>query len=103
MRGHVEIVGIAVCSRYTDELAGRAIRPAMVGTIESTCVAAFLPAKNGPAVPTGIEKYVNVAMLIAGGNHRLQADHGGFEVAGLRQFALVSNVDPCLVEDIVQF
>lgn len=84
-----------------EQLAGIGEGPAVEGTGEAALVAVLAPAQHGALVRAGVDHRVQGAGLVAGDHHRLAADPGGVVVIGIGQLALVAQVHPVALEDVL--
>jgi hypothetical protein len=70
---------------------------------EHITVAALVRAHQVGAVPAPVEQDADLAVLAAHHDDRLQADLPADVIAVVGHFAVVSEIDPDLVEDVVHF
>lgn len=76
-------------------------RPAVERARQGHPVVGLAPADHGAAVCARIDQAVQVAVLVAGDDDGLAADVGGEVVARIRHLALVGEVDPVALEDVL--
>ena len=97
-----EALGIAGAVGHAQQLAGIGVGPRMVGATEAEGVARLLPADGIGAVSTHVQQHVDLVFGPAGDDHRLGADASGDVVARVGYLALVGDIDPAVLEDVVQ-
>ena len=73
----------------------------MERTGERAAVIRLASADHCAAVRARVDETVQLAVTVAGDDHRLAAYIGGEVVAGVRQLALVGEVDPIALEDVL--
>ena len=73
----------------------------MEGAGEGRLVAGLEACQLGAAVRAGVDEAVQLAGAVARDHHRLAADVGGVVVAVVRDLALVRQVDPVALEDVL--
>ena len=95
---------IVVAARvwYADQVAAIVVGPSVIGASERVRVAAVALAYGVAAMHTSVEHQVNRAVLVARNDYRLQADLARDVVAGLRNLALMRDVDPFAIPDFFQ-
>jgi hypothetical protein len=71
----------------------------MVAADEALRRAVLIHRELGAAMRAAIEHHVQRTAGVAGDDHRLPAHHGGVEAAGLRDLALMAQVQPGPAED----
>jgi len=72
----------------------------VIETLERLGVAVFLAADLGAPMRAGVEQSRNRAVGAAREQQAAAADLTGEEIAGLRQFRLVAEIEPAFVEDL---
>ena len=75
----------------------------MIGAAEGVRVAALALAYGVAAMGASVEQQMHLAGVVARDDYRLQADLARDVVAGLRDLALMRDVDPFAMPDFVQF
>ena len=76
-------------------------RPAVERAGQRRAVVGLAPADHRAAVRARVDQAVQFAVLVAGDHDGLTADVGGEVVAGVGQLALVGQVDPVALEDVL--
>src|SRR4029077_4661586 len=71
----------------------------MVGTLKRPRVAGFLTTDQRAAMSASVEQNAHNAVIAAHQNQRATCHGPRAEVAGVRDFGLMPNVEPALVED----
>jgi len=74
--------------------------PAVERAGEGGLVAALLAAQGGPAVGTGVQNRIELAILGPGDDHRLTTHRGGVVVARILNLAFMSQENPVAFEDV---
>src|SRR5579872_1778287 len=94
---------VAAGVRHTGKLAAIVIGPAMIGAPKGVRVAAIALAYGVAAMHTSVEQQIDLTVVVARDDHRLQSDLTRDEVARLRNLAFVGNVDPFARPEFVEF
>jgi hypothetical protein len=71
----------------------------VIGAADYVEIAVLALADEVAAVTAAVEKETDLAVVLTDHDDRLQADLAAHEVAGLRDFALVTDIDPDFVPD----
>src|SRR5271166_2516735 len=85
---------VAARIRHADQVAAIVIGPAVIGASERMRVAAVALAYGIAAMHTSVEHQLNLAVLVARDDDGLQTDLTRHVVAGLRNLALMRDIDP---------
>ena len=86
---------------HLEQLAGVVEGPAVEGAGEAGLVALLVAAQRGAAVRAGVDDGVEFARLVARDDDRLAADLRGEVVVRVGDLALVGQVDPVALEDVL--
>ena len=99
----VEVVRVARALGVLDleQRAVVAVGPAVERAGQGLAVVPLLAAEHRAAVRAGVDQAVQPAVLVARDHDRLAADVGREVVAGLGDLALVREVDPVALEDVL--
>ncbi len=94
---------VARAARVLDleQLAVVVERPAVEGAGEGGPVVLLAPAEHRALVAAGVDQRVQLAVLVAGDHDRLPAHVDRQVVVVVRQLALVGQVDPVALEDVL--
>ena len=101
----VELLRIAGLAGVLDleQLAGVVEGPAVEGAGERGAVVRLAPAQHRPAVAAGVDEGVQSTLLVTRDDDRLAADVGGEVVAHVGDLAVVGQVHPVALEDVLHF
>src|SRR5450755_337505 len=94
---------IAVRKCVTDKTAIIGESPGVERTGEGPRVAPVVGADLVAAMRTTIEQEVDLALLVPRHDDGLRTDRFGDVIAGIRDFALMADINPGAVPDVLQF
>ena len=97
-RGRIGTVGVILDA---DQRAGSIERPAVIRTGQHPLVAAFEWAYGGSSVRTGVDERADLTGLVAHQEDRLAAHADRKEIVGSGKLALMRQVDPTALEDML--
>ncbi|MNE42321.1 hypothetical protein D3C80_1364410 [compost metagenome] len=86
-----------------EQLAGVVERPAMERAGIGRLVAGLVAAQHGAAMAAGVEEGIEYTVLVPRNENRLPAHGGGQEVVLVGDLALVGEVQPVTLEDMLHF
>ena len=75
----------------------------MVGATEFANVAGFGRGDQCATVGAAVVQYVDPAIVVTNHHHRLAADPGRIEIAGIFYLALMADIDPRVSENPIHF
>src|SRR6266852_3893779 len=87
---------------HADQIAAIIVSPSVIGATECVRVAAVALAYGVAAMHASIQHQVDLAVLVARDDHRLQSDLASYIVARFRNFTLISYVDPFAIPNLFQ-
>src|SRR5208283_1322397 len=93
---------IAAGVGHADQVTAIVVSPSMIGASEGVGVAAVALTHGVAAMHTPVEHELNVAVLVARNDHRLQTDLTRHVVAGLGNLALMRDVNPFAIPDFFE-
>ena len=73
--------------------------PSVIRAVKSADIALLLPYQSGATMPAEIQEGIDRPVRIAGDDHRLPTNPRRLEIALVREFAFVPEVDPVRIED----
>ena len=95
------IAGVGGVVLDLQQLAAVVEGPAVEGAGEVGAVALLVPAQDRAAVRAGVGQRVELALLVARDHHRLAPDVDAQVVVDVGDLALVGQVDPVALEDVL--